>query len=603
MKTLLKVIGSLLLLLVIIIVIGAIAIHHYIATPTFQQKIVKSFQQKMGRQVTLTKPAEFSFFPWLGVKLDKISIGDLPGFGKQAFAKIDQAEVKFKLIPLLKGHIEIGHVILHGLEVHLIKNANGVGNWQTPSAPPLKMKAVSHSKNPPLPRRHQPADVKIAKIDLDRAKFTWDDFQHGQHVVLQNIHLQSQNLSPNHPFPVRGGLDIISNKPQVAGHITIKLMVEHGTYAGDIVWKNIEIKSRWQKAPQATKQFVLDLTGQLSTNIQQRNKSIRFDFTSPDINLDHYTAVTAEKIIVAQQSKAIAAKKVKAVKMKAKEIPFKILQQFDLNGRLHVTKMTLKKAQYSDLNIPIRVQDGILNINPISAKLQQGTVKARLQINAHNTPTQISFSSRLQNIEASQLIKFKDKPFGMTHISGLGNVTNDLQTNGDTTHDLIRHLKGDLAIDFRKGRLQGIDIPYELEKIYTVVRREHQPTRSPTNSTPFLNLTINSTIKQGVANNKLHIKTPLIHGEGSGTINLLNQALDFNLVGHITDKKYSNKAMANLAQLPISVKLTGTLKHHQFQPNIDAITQWFLNIHKKKLFAEVRKKSGGDIGDFLSHHF
>ena len=610
MKTLLKIIGSLLLLFVILMVIAAVVIDHYVTTPAFQQRIVKTFNQKTGRKLTIVRPPKFSVFPWLGVKLDKMSVGNLPGFGHQAFAKLDQAEVRFKLIPLLKGHVEIGHIVLHGLEVHLIKNAKGVGNWQSRQAPssPIKTKKTASTTRPAKPqlrRKQRPINLKIAKIDLDRAKFTWDDQQHGQHLVLQNIRLQAQNLSPSHPFPVSGELEIISNKPQVAGHINVKLIVEHGAYLGDIVWKNIVIQSRWKKAPQAAKQFALNLNGQLSTNIQQDNRAIRFDFTSPEINLDNYAAVTAEKIAakkaapVKPTGKLVVVNKPKVIK----NIPFKLLKQFELNGRLHVAKMILKQASYSDLNIPIRVHGGILNINPISAKLQQGTVNARLQVNARKIPTIISFNARLQNIEAEQFIKFNEKPFGMTGISGLGNVNSDLNTKGDTADDLISHLNGSIGVNFSNGHLQGIDIPYELEKIYTLVRRENPPTRSKTNSTPFLKLTMNSTIKQGVTSNIFNIKTPMINGEGSGTLNLLSQDLDFNLVGHILDKKYNNKAMANLAKLPISIKLTGTLKHPRFQPNVDAMTTWFLNTHKKKLFDEVRKKMGGDIGPFLSSHF
>ncbi len=73
-----------------------------------------------------------------GVEMKGIRIGENPAFGKGDFLNLGRLNVKVKLLPLLKGQLEVKKVILNKPEIHLFRNAKGefsysdiVGGTQT----------------------------------------------------------------------------------------------------------------------------------------------------------------------------------------------------------------------------------------------------------------------------------------------------------------------------------------------------------------------------------------------------------------------------------------------------------------------------------------
>ncbi|EDN66452.1 AsmA [Beggiatoa sp. PS] len=57
--------------------------------------------EKTGRTVSIQDDIGYTLYPWLGLDLGKMSVGNAPGFEEPLFAQIDQAKVRVKLIPLL----------------------------------------------------------------------------------------------------------------------------------------------------------------------------------------------------------------------------------------------------------------------------------------------------------------------------------------------------------------------------------------------------------------------------------------------------------------------------------------------------------------------
>ena len=60
-----------------------------------------------------------------GVEMKGLRIGENPAFGKGDFLNLGCLNVKVKLLPLLKGQLEVKKVILNKPEIHLFRNAKG----------------------------------------------------------------------------------------------------------------------------------------------------------------------------------------------------------------------------------------------------------------------------------------------------------------------------------------------------------------------------------------------------------------------------------------------------------------------------------------------
>jgi AsmA protein len=96
----------------------------------YKGRIEQDVKSSTGRDLVLGGPLRLSVFPWVALQLGPASLGNPPGFGSGPFASIRYASLSVKLLPLLRKQLEIGRVEVDGLDLNLMRNARGEGNWQ-----------------------------------------------------------------------------------------------------------------------------------------------------------------------------------------------------------------------------------------------------------------------------------------------------------------------------------------------------------------------------------------------------------------------------------------------------------------------------------------
>jgi AsmA protein len=96
----------------------------------YKGRITTAVRQATGRELVLAGDIKLSVFPWVALGLGPASLGNPPGFGTEPFLAFQHAAVRVRLLPLLAKRLEIDRVVLDGMDLRLVKNAQGVGNWQ-----------------------------------------------------------------------------------------------------------------------------------------------------------------------------------------------------------------------------------------------------------------------------------------------------------------------------------------------------------------------------------------------------------------------------------------------------------------------------------------
>ena len=66
----------------------------------------------------------------IALELGPASLGNPPGFDAAPFAAVQRAALRVKLLPLLHKELKIGSLEIDGLDLRLVRNAAGKGNWQ-----------------------------------------------------------------------------------------------------------------------------------------------------------------------------------------------------------------------------------------------------------------------------------------------------------------------------------------------------------------------------------------------------------------------------------------------------------------------------------------
>ena len=101
---------KLLFAIILIIVAGLVALPFVVDPNDYKDEISTQVEKVTGRNLTLQGDIELSVFPWIALELGPLSLSNAEGFKADSFAKVEQAEIRIKLMPLLKKQLEIMRV-------------------------------------------------------------------------------------------------------------------------------------------------------------------------------------------------------------------------------------------------------------------------------------------------------------------------------------------------------------------------------------------------------------------------------------------------------------------------------------------------------------
>ena len=126
MKAVLKVLAGLGALVLIIIVAGGALLGAFLDPNEYKPEIETAALEKGGIELTIKGDIGWSVFPWLGLEVNQIAV-KFPG--QPDLAALKQAQLSVRLPALLSGQVEMQSIVIDGLNLDLIKQADGTTNW------------------------------------------------------------------------------------------------------------------------------------------------------------------------------------------------------------------------------------------------------------------------------------------------------------------------------------------------------------------------------------------------------------------------------------------------------------------------------------------
>ncbi len=263
-----KIAGSLLAGAVLLLVVAAVALPLLIDPNDFRDEISALVEKQTGRKLQIDGEIGFSVFPWLGIELGAMQLSNAPGFGEQPFAGLERADLKIKLLPLLRKEVEIRTIVLHGLDVNLARDPSGKTNWDdllSTGEEPAEPEAEPDSPSSIL------KSLQVSGIEIRNARLSWDDRQQGVRYALRDLDLETGALNPGQPFPLELELDAEASQPAIrarlklSGNVTFDL--ERESYLLDT--PHIGLEASGDMVPGGAIQLALNATS-LSADLKQQ---------------------------------------------------------------------------------------------------------------------------------------------------------------------------------------------------------------------------------------------------------------------------------------------------------------------------------------------
>ncbi|NJO16588.1 MAG: AsmA family protein [Thioploca sp.] len=187
----LSIIGSVIALLVVILT----SVICLVDPNDYKAQIAHYLSQWSGRNLIIAGDIHFTCYPWLGLNLGQLQVGNAPDFTEPTFAQVDQAQFQVKLLPLLKKQLEVGHVLLAGIKLTLIRKADGHTNWEDLLT--LTDRSESPTETGFFDR------LKIAGLEITQGELTWDDRQTRSRYVFSDFNLNTAAIIFNQPIDLK----------------------------------------------------------------------------------------------------------------------------------------------------------------------------------------------------------------------------------------------------------------------------------------------------------------------------------------------------------------------------------------------------------------
>lgn len=272
MRTLFK----LIIAIIILIIAALIALPFFVNPNDYKQEIADQVEQATGRTLTLDGDIELSVFPWIALELGPLSLSNAEGFSADSFAAVKAAQIRIKLMPLLKKQLEMDTVVLDGLVLNLETNKAGKTNWDDLAGEKTTKEPQAEAKPDSSNDASAPAlaAVSIAGVQLTDANIVWADAKQGQTFKLKNVNLTTDPLVPGEPTAVDAVFDIESSAPQAVASIGLntKVIVDMEQQQYALTDLRFTTKASGQGLPVNSAE--IQLTGDLSADMVKQLVSI-----------------------------------------------------------------------------------------------------------------------------------------------------------------------------------------------------------------------------------------------------------------------------------------------------------------------------------------
>lgn len=299
----------------------------------------------------------------------------------------------------------------------------------------------------------------------------------------------------------------------------------------------------------------------LTGSIGMRGETLRFDLDVDSIDIDRYLPPAAEATGTPEEGS-----------IDEVDLPIDPLRAFKANGRLALHETKFLGLSFSAASFALTAGNGNLELTP-KANLYGGTIEGRVGIAVRGDGANFSLVQDLENVDlhglARDFLKTED-------LSGTGNVNLNLTASGSNLGAIRRGLDGDASFALRDGAWDGFDAWYELRRARALLDKNPVPEREGTPRTEFSSVSASGKVTDAVlATSDLNATLPFMRVDGTGTVNLLSDALDMQMTASFVDGPVlqSDPAMAAMLGQRLPLKVGGTLAEPSIVPDFAAIVR------------------------------
>jgi AsmA protein len=326
----------------------------------------------------------------------------------------------------------------------------------------------------------------------------------------------------------------------------------------------------------------------LTGRVALEGERLTYDLTVDDINVDRYLPPAAEGGGSEDEGS-----------LDAIDLPLDVLRTLNARGELKFGQAKFSGLTLTNAAFALNAANGGVRLTP-SAQLYGGRMAGDIRVQVDANTAQLTFE---QNLDDVNLAALGQDLLGSQDITGTGDVRLNLVASGSNLGQMRRELDGDVAFNVTNGSLEGLDLWYELRRARARLDSAALPERGDAaRRTTFSSLSATGVVEDAVLTNRdLNGRLDFMTIDGSGTVNLLTDAIDFDLTAKFVDGPVlqSDPDMVKYAGGEVPLRVTGTIDAPSVLPDFGALVRARVTQEVNQAVDEKREEVREEVRDRL----
>lgn len=561
----------------VFVALAIAALPAIVALNRVKNEIAETLSQTTGRPVTIHK-LSLSLYPWLGVRLDGATLGTTPGFGSTPLAKVDDALVEVRLLPLFSRRIVLRRVILTGLRLHLRENEAGQTNWAT----------LTHASRPTTPSSRREAHeapafalLRAAGLTIKNAAIHYRNAVTGSHDILSHFDLQSGIIIPGHPvamamsgvlkttphsaFPFRVKTRVAYHGKTVVLHpLTLSVAALHvfGRVTASLPPSGLLAHGQLTVPTFAPRPLLaalgLHYTPRNPAVLKTASAHLAFSINPARVHISGLHLALDKTVITGTVTRLshpllyrahLAVNAIRplsylphskatpkasgglVVSGVSHPAPLSALPPFV--GTISFGSLSAHGLSATQIHAHVDTRGGVLRLRPLAMDLYGGTFLGSMTSPLGKYPQPWHITAQLHNVHAGAVLRALHV---FQELSGPLSARANLTGTGTTLASAEPTLSGSLSGSMPKGALRGMDLDF-IAKDPRAAAGVHRARKIA--GTAFAHLHASATVHQGVLHMQhltMQTSRAVVHGQGVVTLatKTVNYLLDVTLKGGLT---------------------------------------------------------------------
>lgn len=604
MKLSIKTVGVALGALVGVVVLAASLFIAFFPKELAAREAERRIEEATGRELTLGDEIDISFWPALGFSVDQASLSNPEGFSaEEPFIAADRIVFAVKVMPLLRGAVEVKELIFEGAEVRMQARPDGTANWTFPTEntaedevtlEDLRLDDVrlidglisfqGAEDEPPLVLENVDASLTLQSLDaparLDAAfdyrgeRLDIDGTVALPRAVLEKgetpmtAHLRSRPLNANFDGAFNATTGALAGRVDAYGDSVRHLLAWVGSPIGEGGgFANYRLTAQMARVGETT--ALTDATMRLDS-IDARGALTLINQASGRLRIEG--ALNADRVDLNTYLPPAQGGGEGGVRVgnswSTAPLDLSGLRALDANLNLSLDALKFQRMDFSNVAMALRIANGAADARLTRISFYEGGGTARLIADGSGAVPRIAIELAAQNVQAETLLR---DAIGFDRIAGRGRLTASLIGAGGSQAALMRSLRGSASFMFNDGQWKGVNLAQVARGVQAALGGQ---AIGPGSATDFAELGANFTIADGVmATDNLRLLNPFVRLDGRGLVNIGAQSTDMRLEPRAVNSAQGQGGDAAIAGLGIPFRVTGPWSNVSFRPALEDVAQ------------------------------